>query len=78
MLTADQIIKRLGGAKKIADEIGAPLTTVASWGPVNFIPRWWKSDLLAMAVKEKKDLSAADFPTIEQRQPRPKKEAQAA
>ena len=73
MLTADQIIERLGGPKFIGDEVGAPLSTVASWGDVNFIPRWWHDALVALAKRQKKPLGLDDFPSIEQRIPRPKK-----
>lgn len=78
MLTASQIIERLGGAASIATAINAPLTTVASWGAVNFIPRWWHNELLAMASRGGHDLSTADFPTRDQRVPRAPKQAAAA
>lgn len=67
MLTAEDIIERLGGAKKLSDELDIPLTTVASWKPVNFIPRWWQQSILAVAIKQGETLSTADFPTPEQR-----------
>jgi hypothetical protein len=67
MLTASQIIERLGGAASIASELGLPLTTVASWGAVNFVPEWRREALLRLAVKQGEPLSTTDFPTREQR-----------
>lgn len=72
MLTAEDIIERLGGAKKLSDELDIPLTTVASWKPVNFIPKWWQRPLLEVAHKLEIQLSTQDFPTVEQRLPRQK------
>jgi hypothetical protein len=75
MLTAEEIIKLFDGPKKLADELDAPLTTVDSWRVVNFIPRWWRGPILAAAERLNISLSTADFPTSDQRVPRPKREA---
>lgn len=73
MLTASDIIDRLGGASKVAEALDSPLTTVASWGATNFIPRWWHQPLLALAAKLGEPLGTGDFPTADKRIPRPKK-----
>ncbi len=78
MLSASDIIERLGGAAKIADALDTPLTTVASWSAVNFIPRWWHQPLLALAGRQDKPLGTADFPTRDQRVPRAKKPEESA
>jgi hypothetical protein len=70
MLTADQIIARLGGPAALASEIDVPLTTVCSWGTVNFIPEWRRPALLMLAKKKGEAIGAADFPTVEQRKSR--------
>lgn len=70
MLTAQQIIKQLGGATKVAAELNLPFTTVASWTAVNFIPAWRQPLLLALASRQGEALSTADFPTPDQRIPR--------
>jgi hypothetical protein len=67
MLTASEIIERLGGAKSLSDELGAPYTTVASWKAKNFIPRWWHDAILAAALRLGKQLSTTDFPAPEAR-----------
>lgn len=72
MLTASEIIDRLGGAKSLSDELGAPYTTVASWKVKNFIPRWWHDAILVIALRLGKSLSTSDFPTPDQRTPRSK------
>lgn len=73
MRTASDIVDLFGGPARLAEALDTPLTTVVSWREVNFIPRWWHQPLLALAGKDGKALSTADFPTREQRIPRAKK-----
>ena len=67
MLTAADIIKQLGGAAAIASALDLPLTTVASWSAVNFIPDWRRDALLRLALDKNVALSTADFPTKNER-----------
>lgn len=75
MLTALQIIERLGGVSKVASDLDLPLTTVDSWRAVNFIPSWRQPALLALAHRNGEALSTADFPSRDQRIPRQAKAA---
>ncbi|HYI43691.1 MAG TPA: hypothetical protein VD768_08735 [Sphingomicrobium sp.] len=70
MLTADEIIDRLGGTTAVADALDVAPTTVSSWRPVNFIPRWWQDKLLALALKAQMPLAATDFPSRDERKSR--------
>jgi hypothetical protein len=72
MLTASQIIARLGSPAAVAKALNVPLTTVASWGAANFIPEWRQPALLQLALDQAEPLSTADFPSKEQRVARTK------
>ena len=78
MATANEIVTLLGGSTKLAEALDTPMTTVASWVAVNFIPRWWHPPLLALAAKNGVTLSTADFPPREHRIPRAKKADESA
>lgn len=73
MPTAKEIVALFDGASKLADGLDTPLTTVASWVDVNFIPRWWHDPILALAEQRKVKLRKRDFPAREDRIPRPKR-----
>lgn len=72
MLTANQIIDDLGGTKAVADALDLSATTVSSWRPANFIPRWRHEKLLALALAKGVPLSTADFPVAANRVSRAK------
>lgn len=68
MEPATSIIKRLGGARVVADVTGVHLTRVYKWckpradgGTDGFIPNWHVQKLLAFAASNDVDLGAADF-----------------
>lgn len=44
-------IKELGGATKVARELGVPMTTVATWSQRGSVPHWRIPSLVALAVK---------------------------
>jgi hypothetical protein len=67
MANAKDILDRLGKARKVADELGLPLSTVTSWAQFNHIPDWRKPALLEIALKQGVDLSISDFPKAEER-----------
>jgi hypothetical protein len=66
-MTAQDIIKELGGVTAVSKHLGVPLTTVSSWGRFNSIPLWRQSKLLELATTQNKPLSTADFPAPEER-----------
>lgn len=70
MATARAIIDDLGKARKVADELGLPLSTVTSWAQFNHIPDWRKPALLEMALRNGVNLASGDFPQPEDRIPR--------
>ena len=78
MATADHIITALGGSAELARLTGYPLTTIESWKGANFIPVWRREKILACIKKKRVPLTAADFPSEEQRISRTPAERQAA
>jgi hypothetical protein len=63
MASTPEIIETLGGATFVAREIGAPTTTVHGWKRAGYVPAWRVPALLALAKKQKKSITAADFPS---------------
>ena len=66
-MTAQDIIKELGGVTAVSKHLGVPLTTVSSWCRFNSIPLWRQSKLLELATTQNKPLSTADFPDPSER-----------
>ena len=62
MTTVKDILHKLGKARKVADELGLPLSTVTSWAQFNHVPNWRRSALLDLALRQGVALSSADFP----------------
>lgn len=62
MLTAADIIDRLGGLSKVSQETGFPITTVHSWTRSNSIPHWRRDALLELAARTGTELTAEQFP----------------
>jgi len=62
MLTAAEIIDRLGGSSKVSQETGFPVTTVHSWARSNSVPHWRRPPLIELAARNGWKLTAADFP----------------
>lgn len=73
MVTASDIILRLGGSAKVASETGFPLTTIEGWKEANFIPEWRQAALLDLALRLPIHLSTADFPSKAARIPSKKR-----
>lgn len=66
-MKASDIIARFGSIAELARELGAPMTTVSSWGLVNQIPLWRQPKLLELAAARGIALSTADFPSPDER-----------
>lgn len=62
--TIKEIIDSLGGPSAVArePEIQAPVSTVGTWSEKNFVPRWWRANLVRLAKRMKVPLTDADFP----------------
>jgi hypothetical protein len=58
------------GRAELAKALGAPLSTVSSWGRFNYIPEWRQPPILALASSRGIALSTADFPTKAEKSPR--------
>ncbi len=46
---AERVIRLFGGLTKTANAIGAPVTTVQSWGKTGRVPRWRRAQIAAAA-----------------------------
>lgn len=66
-MRASDIIARFGSIADLARELGAPMTTVSSWGLVNQIPLWRQPKLLELAASRGIELSTTDFPAPSER-----------
>ena len=67
MVTASDIIDRLGGTSAVAIPLGLTPSVVHSWRGTNSIPRWRHGEILALAIVRGVALSTADFPQRDQR-----------
>lgn len=55
------------GRTELSKAMGAPLSTVSSWGRFNYIPAWRQPQILELAARRGIALSTADFPTEAER-----------
>lgn len=66
-MTASDIITKFGTIADLARDLGVPMTTVSSWGGVNYIPAWRQPKVLELAAARGIELSTDDFPTEAER-----------
>ena len=53
MQTVKSFIDDLGGTVKVAEALGAPVSTVSGWNLSNTIPHWRVASLEALAKKQR-------------------------
>lgn len=70
-MTAQEIVRLLGGDMAVSRHTGIGQTTISSWKRWNSIPEWRQSALLDMALALRLPLAATDFPLPEHRKVRP-------
>lgn len=66
-MKASDIISLFGSITDLAGDLGAPMTTVSSWGRANYIPKWRQPKLLELAAEREIPLATTDFPTPDER-----------
>lgn len=62
MQTVEDILNQLGGYAAVADAAEIPATTVHSWQRSNFVPKWRRPALIALAKKKRIHLPEDAFP----------------